>query len=114
MAVEIHAVSHGRFALVVEGEEYGTFGTLQGAESAASWWAAYLEQGGHPLTEDEKRLSRRDTGMGCAAVLREHLGGPARTPDLWDIFLGGAHAGRYVTERGALLRIERLTSPGRA
>lgn len=101
---------HGWHTVRVVGEIYGLFGEAANAQTAADWWARYLTNGGHSLTDDERRLNRRDTFMGQGITFREYLGGPARTPDLWEVFQGGVRVGRYRTEKGVLSRIERLKS----
>lgn len=99
---------HGTHSVYVAGEEYGAFGEEGNARAAADWWARYLAAGGHPLTEDEKKLGRRDTRMPNGVTFREHLGGPARTPDFWEVFQGGVRVGQYRTARGAMRRAEIL------
>jgi hypothetical protein len=64
--------------------------------------------GAYAFQSEERALRRRDVDMGDGITLREHLGGPGRTPDLWDVFYGGAFQDRYKTRAGALRRIERL------
>lgn len=98
---------NGSYTLLVGNEEYGSFGTEEVAKEAKDHWVRQLATG-HPLTDREKRLCRRDTHLDYAITFREYLGGPAWTPDLWEVFQSGRRVGRYATERGALRRIERL------
>lgn len=100
--------SHGAYVLLVDGADYGLFGEETNAQTAAEWWTRYLDAGGHPITAEEDRLCRRDTLVEGGITLREHLGGPGRTPDLWEVFRGIKRVGRYRTERGALRRVEQL------
>ncbi|MFD4949641.1 hypothetical protein ACFWNT_46005 [Streptomyces sp. NPDC058409] len=101
---------HPSYVLLVVDEEYGSFGDETTAEEAANWWNRYLESGGHPLSDDEKRLGRRDTRLEHGITFRETLGGPGWIPDLWDVFHGGFRIGRYQTECGARRSIGRITS----
>ncbi|MFF8617038.1 hypothetical protein [Streptomyces sp. NPDC015350] len=102
--------THPHYTFLVDDEEYGIFGDETAAKEAADWWNRYLESGGHPLSHGEKRLGRRDTCLEHGITLRECLGGPGWTPDLWDVFYGGFHIGRYQSERDALRSTERITA----
>jgi hypothetical protein len=112
-AVEYREGPHGSVRLFVAGEEYGFFGVELSARAAGEWWARHFAAGGHPLTEEERQSSRRDTYvMEHHITYREHLGGPGYTPDTWEIFQDGARVGLYQTLEGAQHRIERLKEQG--
>lgn len=62
------------------------------------------------LSEEDRRLCRRDTKMENGITFREYLNGRNYAPDSWEVFQHGVRVGWYKTERAALRRIERLNA----
>lgn len=60
------------------------------------------------LSEEERRMCRRDVKMADEITLRENLNGLGYAPSSWEVYQYGLRVGRYKTERAALKRIAGL------